>query len=159
LQVLTHKTIKKVSQDLERMDFNTAIAAMMSMVNELYKLKAENGISQSPGWRNALETLVQLLAPFTPHISEELWQDLGHSESVHVSHWPKWDENLVKEDMITLAVQVNGKVRAEIIVDADISEEDAIRDAKLNEKVMEHIKDKEIKKAIYVPGRLVSLVI
>jgi leucyl-tRNA synthetase len=157
--VLTHKTIKKVSQDLERMDFNTAIAAMMSMVNELYKLKAENGISQSPGWRNALETLVQLLAPFTPHISEELWQDLGHSESVHVSHWPKWDENLVKEDMITLAVQVNGKVRAEIIVDADISEEDAIRDAKLNEKVMEHIKDKEIKKAIYVPGRLVSLVI
>jgi leucyl-tRNA synthetase len=157
--VLTHKTIKKVTKDLEDMDYNTAIAAMMQMVNELYKLKAENGVSQNPGWRNSLETLVQLLAPFTPHIAEELWQMLGHEGSVHISAWPTWDEELVKEDIITLAVQVNGKVRAEILVTAGISEEDAIETAKKDEKIAAYIKGKHIKKAIYVSGRLVSLVV
>jgi leucyl-tRNA synthetase len=157
--VLAHRTIKKVSKDLEKMDFNTAIAAMMQMVNELYKLKADKGVKQTPGWRESLETLVQLLAPFAPHISEELWQMLEHEESVHISKWPEWDEELVKEEMVTLAVQVNGKVRGEIVVMADISEEDAIKEAKANEKVAEYIKGKQINKAIYVPGRLVSLVV
>jgi leucyl-tRNA synthetase len=156
---LTHKTIKKVTQDLEKMDFNTAIASMMSMVNELYKLKAEKGVYQSPGWRSSLISLTQLLAPFAPHITEEIWQLLGHEESVHISRWPEWDEELVKEDLITLAVQINGKVRAEILVSADVSEDDAINEAKNHEKVAEHIKGKDIKKTIYVPGRLVSLVI
>jgi leucyl-tRNA synthetase len=159
LASLTHKTIKKVTQDLEKMDFNTAIASMMSMVNELYKIKAEKGIYESPGWRSSLMSLTQLLAPFAPHITEEIWQMLGHEESVHISRWPVWDEELVKDDLITLAVQINGKVRAEILVSADISEDDAINEAKNHDKVAEHIKDKSIKKAIYVPGRLVSLVI
>jgi leucyl-tRNA synthetase len=159
LAAISHKTTKKVTQDLEKMDLNTAIAAMMSMVNDLYKYKADKGIEQSPGWRSSLETLTQLLAPFSPHITEEIWQMLGHEESVHISRWPKWDENLIKEDLITLAVQINGKVRAEILVDTDISSEDAIAEARANEKVAEHLKDKQIKKAIYVPGRLVSLVI
>jgi leucyl-tRNA synthetase len=156
---LTHKTVKKVSQDLSRMDFNTAIAAMMSMVNDLYRLKAEKGIHQSPGWRNSLETLTQLLAPFAPHIAEEIWQMLGHEESVHISRWPEWDEDLVTDDMVTLAVQINGKVRSEILVSVDISESDAIQAAKQDEKVAEYLKAKEIKKAIYVPGRLISLVV
>jgi leucyl-tRNA synthetase len=156
---LTHRTIKKVTQDLEKMDFNTAIAAMMQMLNALYKLKAEKGISQSPGWRSTLETLVQLLAPFTPHISEELWEMLGHEESVHISRWPDWDEELVKEELVTLAVQVNGKVRGEILISADISDEEAIAAAKADEKVAEYIKGKHLKKAIYVRGRLVSLVV
>jgi leucyl-tRNA synthetase len=156
---LTHRTIKKVTQDLEKMDFNTAIAAMMQMLNALYKLKAEKGISQSPGWRSTLETLVQLLAPFTPHISEELWEMLGHEESVHISRWPDWDEELVKEELVTLAVQVNGKVRGEILVSTDISDEEAIGAAKADEKVAEYIKGKHLKKAIYVRGRLVSLVV
>jgi leucyl-tRNA synthetase len=159
LASLTHKTIKKVTKDLEKMDFNTAIAAMMSMVNELYKLKAKKGISQSPGWRSSLTSLTQLLAPFAPHITEEIWQLLGHQESVHISSWPEWDEGLVKDDMVTLAVQINGKVRAEIWVSADISEDDAINEAKNHEKIAENINGKEIKKAIYIPGRLVSLVV
>jgi leucyl-tRNA synthetase len=129
------------------------------MVNELYKLKAEKGVYQSPGWRSSLISLTQLLAPFAPHITEEIWQLLGHEESVHISRWPEWDEELVKEDLITLAVQINGKVRAEILVSADVSEDDAINEAKNHEKVAEHIKGKDIKKTIYVPGRLVSLVI
>jgi leucyl-tRNA synthetase len=154
-----HKTIKKVTQDLERLDFNTAIAAMMSLVNDLYKFKAENGVVHSAGWRFALETLTQLLAPLAPHISEEIWETLGHESSVHISNWPQWDENLVAEEVITLAVQVNGKVRSEIIVPADITEKEAIAAAKADEGIIKHIEGKKIKKEIYVPGRLVSLVI
>ena len=156
---LAHKTVKKVSRDLTRMDFNTAIAAMMEFVNQLYKLKTEEPISQSEGWRFALETLTQLLAPFAPHITEELWNDLGHTESVHIANWPEWDEKLVAEEVITLAVQVNGKVRAEIIVATDITEAEAIAAAKTDDRVAAHLKGKPLKKAIYVPGRLVSLVI
>lgn len=154
-----HKTIKKVSEDLQKLDFNTAIAAMMSLVNELYKLKAETGISKSQAWREALETLTQLLAPFAPHITEEVWQNLGHESSVHVSAWPAWDEKLVAEEVITLAVQINGKVRSEIVVPTDISEAEAIEAAKKDVKVAPHLEGKTIKKQIYVSGRLVSLVI
>jgi leucyl-tRNA synthetase len=154
-----HKTIKKVTKDLETLGFNTAIAAMMELINELYKIKVEEPLNQSDGWRFALETLTQLLAPMAPHITEELWKDLGHEESVHVSNWPLWDEKLVTEEVITLAVQVNGKVRSEIVVETDISEADAIEAAKNDEKVAPHLEGKTIKKAIYVPGRLVSLVV
>jgi leucyl-tRNA synthetase len=154
-----HKTIKKVSEDLHGMEFNTAIAAMMSLVNDLYKIKAEEELTHSAGWRFAMETLTQLLAPFAPHIAEEVWESLGHESSVHISRWPKWDENLVAEEFITIAIQVNGKVRSEVVVNTDISEEDAIAAAKTDEKVAPLIKGKPIKKEIYVPGRLVSLVI
>jgi leucyl-tRNA synthetase len=156
---LSHKTIKKVSEDLHAMDFNTAIAAMMSLVNELYKIKAEAPISRSAGWRFALETLTQLIAPFAPHITEEVWQNLGHESSVHISNWPAWDSNLVTEEVITLAIQINGKVRSEIVVPSDISEAQAIEAAKTDEKITPYLEGKEIKKQIYVPGRLVSLVV
>ena len=159
IMAAVHKTIKKVSQDLHRMDFNTAIAAMMGLVNELYKAKAESPISQSDGWRFALESLTRLLAPFVPHITEEVWQNLGNSTSVHVTDWPAWDDNLVAEEFVTLAVQINGKVRSEILVNIDISEAEAIAAAKTDEKVASLIKGKDIKKEIYVPGRLVSLVV
>ncbi len=153
-----HKTIKKVTEDLHRMEFNTAVASMMSLVNELYKTKAEEPITHSAGWRFALESLTQLLAPIAPHITEEVWSDLGHESSVHITDWPSWDEKLVTEEVITLAVQVNGKVRSEIVVPTDISEEDATNAAKEDEKVAAYLEGKKIKKAIYVPGRLVSLV-
>ncbi|MBX4188485.1 class I tRNA ligase family protein [Candidatus Saccharibacteria bacterium] len=155
----THKTIKKVTHDLEELGFNTAIAAMMALVNELYKARAENAVSRSAGWRFALETLTLLLAPFAPHITEEIWEMLSHESSIHVANWPQWDEKLVAEEVITLAVQVNGKVRSEIVVTADITEEDALKSAKEDEKILAYIEGKPIKKAIYVPGRLVSLVI
>jgi leucyl-tRNA synthetase len=153
-----HKTIKKVTQDLERLSFNTAIAAMMALVNDLYKFKT-NGIIHSAGWRFALQTLTQLLAPFAPHITEEVWLNFGHDSSVHISSWPIWDEKLVAEEMLTLAVQVNGKVRSEIVVPTNISGEEAILAAKADIKVAPYLKDKSLKKEIYVPGRLVSLVV
>jgi leucyl-tRNA synthetase len=159
MTAVVHKTIKKVTEDLHRMEFNTAVAAMMSLVNELYKFKADEGVNQSAGWRFALETLTQLLAPFAPHITEEVWESLGHEESVHISRWPAWDEKLVTEEVITLAVQINGKVRSEIIVAADISEADAIAASKADAKIAPQIEGKDIKKEIYVPGRLVSLVV
>jgi leucyl-tRNA synthetase len=153
-----HKMVKKMTKDIEENRYNTAIAAAMGAVNELYKHKTEN-FGKNELWKEALEHVVVCVAPFAPHIADELWEQLGHSTSIHKDTWPNWDEELVKEEMITLAVQVNGKVRAEILVAADISEEEAIETAKSNEKVAEHLKDKELKKAIYVPGRLVSLVI
>jgi leucyl-tRNA synthetase len=154
-----HKTIKKVTKDLERLNFNTAIAALMSLVNDLYKIKSETPLTHSAGWRFALETTTQLLAPFAPHITEEIWESLGHDSSVHISSWPRWDEKLVAEEVITLAVQINGKVRSEIVVPADVSEEEAIKAAKEDEKIAPLIEGKKIKKQIYVPGRVVSLVI
>jgi leucyl-tRNA synthetase len=154
-----HKTVKKVTEDLHDMSFNTAVASMMSLVNELYKIKAEAEIGPSPGWRFALETLSQLLAPFSPHITEEIWQSLGHDSSVHISQWPVWDEKLVAEEVITLAVQINGKVRSEIVVAVDILEEDAIKAAQEDKKIAPLLAGQRIKKAIYVSGRLVSIVI
>jgi leucyl-tRNA synthetase len=159
ITAFTHKAIKKVTEDLARMEFNTAIAAMMSLVNELYKIKAEEPVGRSDGWRFALETLTQLLAPFAPHITEEVWESLGHEESVHISRWPVWDEKLVTEEVITLAVQINGKVRSEIVVEAGISAQAAIAAAKADAKIAPQIEGKDIKKEIYVPGRLVSLVV
>jgi leucyl-tRNA synthetase len=158
LSVATHKAVKKVTKELEGLGFNTAIAAMMGFTNELYKHKSQAPIAKTPGWRFALGTLVQLLAPFAPHIAEEMWNDLGQESSVHVSRWPQWDEDLIADEMITLAVQVNGKVRGEILVETDISEEAAIAAAKKDKKVAIATAGKKIKKAIYVPGRLVSLV-
>lgn len=156
---ITHKVIKKVTEDLEHQKYNTAIATMMQAANNLYIKKARNGFSGHDAWLFALESLVQLVAPFAPHIAEELWQKLGHEDSVHVDHWPKWDEKYLIEDKITIAVQINGKVRAEIEVDADAAQEEILKLAKENSKIAELIAGKQIKKEIYVQGRLVSLVI
>ena len=158
LRAATHRTIKRVTKDLEKLAFNTAIARMMSFVNELYRLKTED-FTQNPIWRSSIEALCLLIAPFAPHFSEELWSELGHETSVHVANWPLWDEALVKDEMITLAVQINGKVRGEIIVETDISESDAVLAAKEQERVAELIKNKKILKTIYVPGRLISFVV
>jgi leucyl-tRNA synthetase len=155
----SHRTIKKVTKDLEKLGFNTAIAAMMALVNELYKQKAEIGVSKTPAWRFAFESLTLMLAPLAPHISEEIWQELGGETSVHVSKWPLWDEALAAQETVTIAVQVNGKVRSEIIIDANEAETEVVAMAKAEPKIAAMIKDKSIQKEIYVPGRLVSLVI
>jgi leucyl-tRNA synthetase len=153
-----HQMIKKVTEDLEAQRYNTAIAAMMATVNKLYSLKTTL-FGKNEAWKTALSDVVACVAPFAPFMTEELWQELGHEDSVHIDHWPVWDDDLVKEDTITLAVQINGKVRAEIVVDANISEAEAIETAKNDPKITEQITGREIKKAIYVPGRLVSLVV
>ncbi len=154
-----HKTVKKVTDDLRELSFNTAVAAMMEMTNDLYRLKAERPIVQSDDWRYAIESLIQLLAPFAPHITEELWHQLGHDDSIHVDHWPSWDEQYLVEDMIKLAVQVNGKVRVEIEVARD-EQQDVIETTALNnQRIKDFLGDKKPTKVIYVPGRLVNIVI
>jgi len=158
VKAAAHRVIKKVSKDLEVLGFNTAIAAMMGFVNELYKLK-ERHFAKSPSWQFAIESLVLLLAPLAPHIAEEMWNMLGHESSVHAANWPTWDESAVTDETVTLAVQVNGKVRGEVVVDKDISAEDAIAEAKQDENVAKHLAGKTITKEIYVSGRLVSIVV
>jgi leucyl-tRNA synthetase len=158
LQRSVHKTIKKVSQDLSDLSFNTAIAALMECVNDLYHVKAEDNYG-STEWQWALESLVQLLAPFAPHIAEELWQQLGQDESVHVSDWPKYDEKYLVQDTVTIVIQVNGKLRGDVQVPPDASEEAVISAARANDKAAGYLKDQTIRKTIYVPGKLVNFVI
>lgn len=153
-----HKAIKKVTEDLHELGFNTAIAALMEYVNELYKIKAADGFSDK-SWKWALEVLAQLMAPFAPHISEELWQQLGHAESVHLSEWPKWDDRYLVADKMTVAVQVNGKLRGEVSVSSDAAEEDVIAVAKSDDKVAAHLNGKEIRKTIYIPQKIVNFVV
>jgi leucyl-tRNA synthetase len=156
LAAIEHRTIKKVTDDINRLSFNTAIAALMEYVNELYKLKLE-GFSDA--WQQPLEHLVQLLAPFAPHISAELWGRLGHEEQLDFVGWPEWDGNLLIVDTIELPVQINGKMRGTLQVSPDISEEKVVELAKNDEKIAPYLKDKELRKSVYIKGRIINLVI
>ncbi len=154
-----HRAVKRVSEDLQSLGFNTAIAALMECVNDLYKLKTTDPFVSKDAWTFAIESLLRLLAPFAPHITEELWQQLGHNESIHLSKWPAYDEKYLVAETMTIAIQVNGKVRGEIIVQSDATETDIIAAAKAADRVQPYIDGKEFKKTVYVPGKLVSLVI
>ena len=155
LLALQHKTIKKVTNDYRRLSFNTAIAALMEYTNDLYKLKT-SGFSDA--WGEALETLVQMVAPPAPHMAAELWQQLGHSEPLDTATWPIWDDTLTQTDVMTIVVQVNGKLRAQLEVAKDTSEDEIKALALADDKVKAHLGG-EPKKVIYVPGRLVSIVL
>jgi leucyl-tRNA synthetase len=152
-----HKAISKVTDDIEAVKLNTAISTMMECTNELYKLKEVDNLG-SDAWEFVLKSLLQLLAPFAPHIAEELWHQLGHEDSIHVNHWPELDEQYLVLDTMKLAVQVNGKVRAEIEVASDASESDIKSLASTQENVAKYLEGNEPKKVMYVPGRLVSIV-
>jgi leucyl-tRNA synthetase len=157
---ITHKVIKKVSQDLETMSFNTAIAAMMEAVNGYYAQKTAMPFSKAPAaWRGAVMSFVQLLAPFAPHITEELWQQLGGEGSIHTSQWPAYDEKYLVSDTMTIVVQVNGKVRAEIELPVDADKDAVIVAAQANARVATYLAGHEVKKTIYVPNKLVSFVV
>jgi leucyl-tRNA synthetase len=158
LKRIMHKTIKKVSQDLQTLSFNTAIAALMECINELYRIKAADTYT-STEWSWALETFQQLLAPFAPHIAEELWQALDQKGSVHVSAWPAYDEKYLAQDTRTIAIQVNGKLRGEVEIAVDTDEDAVVTAAKANEKVAAYLKGQALRKTIYVPGKLVNFVI
>ncbi len=149
---------KRVSEDLHELSFNTAIAALMELVNELYKLKVKIPTG-SKQWQAILATALQLLAPFAPHMSEELWHQLGNKNSIHTSKWSGWDETLLVSDKMTIVVQVNGKLRAELEVSSGSNEDQVIIAAKANKKVASYIKGQKVKKSIYVPKKLVNFVI
>jgi leucyl-tRNA synthetase len=158
LKRTTHQMIRKMTEDIEENRYNTAIAASMSALNDLYKLKTRQ-LTRGDDWQTALEHMVACIAPFAPHIADELWLQLGHHTSVHRDSWPKWDEAYLRQDTVTVAVQVNGKLRGEIDIAADTPEEDVIAVAQANEKVKAHLEGKQIVKTIYVPGKIVNLVV
>jgi leucyl-tRNA synthetase len=155
-----HQTIDKVTRDVEeRIQLNTAVAALMELVNEIYRVEAEVQAGPSrPALREALETLVLLLNPFTPHVCEEMWTRLGHDGGLVRAAWPAFDAGAAREDSVELAVQVNGKVRGRVVVPAGAGE-DVVRERALAEpRVAEHLQGKQIVKFVVVPGRLVSVV-
>ena len=154
-----HKAIKRVSEDMASMSFNTAIATLMETINDLYKIKNDEGFKDQAAWEFAITSLLQLLAPFAPHISEELWHELGNTESIHLSSWPLWDEKYLLSDTVTIAVQVNGRLRAELTLPSNVSEEAAVAAAKDNAKVRTYTDGKKIVKTIYVPGKIVNIVV
>ena len=156
---LTHLTIKKVTRDIEDEKFNTAVASMMEMVNGLYKIKESHGIDTLDEWRFALESLIQILAPFAPHITEELWHEMGHDDTVHVGHWPKWDEKYLKSSVMTIIVQVNGKLRAKLELPSDMDKQGVEAAALADENVQKFTNNKPPKKTVYVPGKLVNIVV
>lgn len=153
----THRTIKKVSYDLDHMQFNTAVSSMMELVNVLFKEKTA-GVG-GEDWRFALTSLVQLAAPIAPHIAEELWNQLGNEGSVHRSQWPSWDDSLLVGDTMTIVVQVNGKLRAQLELAKDTPEADVKAQALANENVAKFIGGQDPLKVIYIPGRLVNVVV
>ena len=153
IETLMHQTIKKVGADIEGLKMNTAIAQLMTLVNALY----DNGGAT----KAEFETVVQLLNPFAPHMTEELWEKLGHSHDEQLAYypWPQYEEAKCVEAMVEIAVQVNGKVKARLKVAADITSEDAIAAAKAEPAVAEALAGKTIAKEIYVKGRLVNLAV
>ncbi len=158
LQRITHQTIGKATEDMEKIRFNTMIAALMEFTNYLAKVK-EVGAVDNSAWERSIETLLLLLAPTTPHLAEELWEGTGHSYSIHNQSWPSWDKELAKDEEITLVVQINGKLRDKITVPASITEADAKQVALEREKIKTYLEGKNIVNIIYVPGRLVNLVV
>ncbi|MDB5186798.1 MAG: leucine--tRNA ligase [Candidatus Saccharibacteria bacterium] len=154
---LQHKTIRKVTEDHHRLSFNTAISALMEYVNELYKFKVD-GFSDDV-WCDALGTLARLLAPFAPHMTAEIWQQLGNSSSIEEAGWPQWDSALIVSDTLTIIVQVNGKLRAKLTVAADTTADDVKQQAIDEPNVVKFLENKEPAKVIYIPGRLVSIVV
>jgi leucyl-tRNA synthetase len=148
---LLHKTMKKVTEDIESLSFNTAISAMMVLTNHLQGLKENVPLE-------AAEKLTLMVSPFAPHLGEECWSLLGHKESLAYAPWIQFDEALCIDSTVTMGVQVNGKTRGDITIETDADEETAMAAAKKEEKVISQLEGKEIKKIIYVPGRILNII-
>ncbi len=153
-----HQTIRKVTQDMERFSFNTMVAALMEYTNYLIKAK-ETPVVHIEAWDEAVKTLLLLMAPSFPHLSEELWAHVGGPYSIHQQAWPEWDQALAAEETITIVVQVNGKVRDRFDAGADIGEEEAKALALATPGAQKHMDGKKPLQVIYVPGRLVNIVV
>ena len=149
MEALMHKTIKKVTYDIDNLKANTAIAAMMTLVNEL----SAKGCNKAE-----LKTLTILLNPFAPHVTEEMWDVMNFGGMVNQAKWPEYDEEKTKENDVEIVIQIMGKVRAKITVPVDMAKDDVLAEAKAESKIAELLEGKEIKKEIYVPGKLVNFV-
>ena len=151
LERLLHKTIRKVTEDIHRFAYNTAVAQMIVWVNEAGRVERIA--------RDQVERFLLLLSPFAPHTCEELWHRLGHGESVAHSNWPEYDEALTRDEKVEIAVQIRGKVRGRIVVPADATDDQIVAAARADEKVAAALGDQSIRRAIVVPGRLVNLIV
>ena len=151
LKASFHKTVKKVSEDIENLKFNTAIAALMTLINEIYATKQIN--------RDELKTFIILLNPFAPHITEEIYQNVGFGGMLNEQEWPEYDESLCVDDTIEIVAQINGKVKAKLVISVDENKDDVISKVKSEPKISAAISGKNIVKEIYVPGKLVNIVV
>jgi len=158
----THQTIQKVSEDIEkRFHFNTAISAVMELVNQLYQfdMKKDDDKYRAAAFKEAVQAVVLLLSPMVPHMCEELWQIMGNKESIANAPWPGFDPEAVKTDAVEIVIQVNGKLRGKINTGVKTSKEEIEKMALACEPVKPWIEGKEVKKVIVVPGKLVSIVV
>ncbi len=153
-----HQTLEAVTRDFETFNFNTIVSGLMELLNEMTRAKS-TGAFGTQAWKEAEDIYLRMMAPVCPHIAEELWARTGHEYTIHDQPWPEVDVAATKEEEITLIVQVNGKLRDRLTLPADISEEAAKQAALDSDNVSPHLKDREPKKVIYVPGRLVNIVV
>jgi leucyl-tRNA synthetase len=153
-----HQTLLKVTDDVEHFRFNTAIAAMMELNNALMKAK-DSAVMDTPIWHEAIRTLLLMMAPLFPHISEELWHQIGNDGFIHLAAWPQGDPEKAREDEVTVVVQINGKVRDKINVAPDTDAATLEQLALATEGVQKSLNGKQVRKVIVVPGRLVNVVI
>ena len=154
----THQVIRKVTADMEGFSFNTAIAAIMELRNQIVAAKKGKNV-ETGVWHEAINSMLLLLAPIAPYIAEELWAQRGKPYSIHQQPWPTWDEETAKEDTITLVVQINGRVRDKIEAEAGMGDESLKEIALASEKIQGWLEDKEPRKVIVVKGRLVNIVV
>jgi leucyl-tRNA synthetase len=154
----THRTLKRVTQDIDRLHFNTMIAALMELTNYLGRWRDAGPVDRD-SWQEAIETLLLMLAPSAPYIAEEIWNRRGGAYSIHQQAWPRWDETLAASETFTLVIQVNGKLRERFDVPLDISEAEAKEMALASERVRSQTAGREVQRVIYVPGRLVNVVV
>ena len=156
---LVHTTIKRVTDDIgSRFNFNTAVSAIMELVNGMYQYR-ELPDHNKAVMAEAVDTLVLLLAPFIPHVTEELWQAIGHGESVHKQNWPAVDEKALVVEEATVILQINGKIRDKIVLPLNVDQAEAEKIALAQPKIADMIAGKEIKKVIVVPNKLVNIVV
>jgi len=148
---LLHKTIAKITSDIDNFKFNTAISALMILVNNLTEAPAIG--------RHELSIVLQLVAPFAPHLAEELWQSLNNDTSIFKSIWPTSNPELARDETVTITVQINGKVRDQLSLPADLSNEEVEAAAKSSEKIQPWLADKQIVKVVVIPNRLVNFVV
>ncbi|WP_029688446.1 leucine--tRNA ligase [Thermoanaerobacter sp. A7A] len=159
LNYVRHYTIKHVTLDADKFEFNTAIARIMELVNALYKYENEVEVKNMKFYEDVVRDFVKILAPFVPHFSEEMWERLGYEYSVFNQKWPEWDEKALQKDIVEIAVQVNGKVRGRLEVPSNATDEEVEKLALSDKNVKAYVDGKEIKKVIVVKNRLVNIVV
>jgi leucyl-tRNA synthetase len=153
---MMHQTIKKVTVDIEKkFQFNTAISSVMELVNALYTYKHHSNDGGTSA--EVYKTVIFLMAPFTPHLCEEIWEKLGYKEYVSACPWPAFDESMTKQSSVELPVQINGKLRGKIIVSAEDGEDEVKKNIEKDEKIASQLKGRQIVKFIYVKGRIVTI--